>query len=108
MRKQNYFIDFLRFVFSICILFYHSWVFAGEFGNGIFNYGFLAVDFYFIVTGYLMMMSIYKMKSHTTILNDSFIFMYNKILDFFDKLFTEKPELIEKFVEFNYEEVYEF
>lgn len=86
MRKQNYFIDFLRFVFSICILFYHSWVFAGEFGNGIFNYGFLAVDFYFIVTGYLMMMSIYKMKSHTTILNDSFIFMYNKIKRLFPSL----------------------
>ena len=34
--------------------------------------------------------------------------MYNKILDFFDKLFTEKPELIEKFVKFNDEEVYEF
>lgn len=34
--------------------------------------------------------------------------MYNKILDFFDKLFNEKPELIEKFVKFNDEEVYEF
>ena len=86
MREQNYFIDFLRFVFSICILFYHSWVFAGEFGNGIFNYGFLAVDFYFIVTGYLMMMSIYNMKSHTTILNDSFIFMYKKIKRLFPSL----------------------
>ena len=33
-----------------------------------------------------MMMSIYKMKSHTTILNDSFIFMYNKIKRLFPSL----------------------
>lgn len=58
--KEIYFIDFLRFVFSITIVFYHSWIFAGTFGKGYFNYGFLSVDFYFIVTGYLMMNSIYK------------------------------------------------
>lgn len=86
MKEQNYFIDFLRFVFSVCILLYHSWVFAGSFGNGIFNYGFLAVDFYFIVTGYLMMMSIYKMKSTKTIMSDSFTFIYKKIKRLFPSL----------------------
>jgi peptidoglycan/LPS O-acetylase OafA/YrhL len=59
-KQENYFIDFLRFVFSVCIVFYHSWMFAGEFGKGIFNYGYLAVDFYFIVTGYLMINSMSK------------------------------------------------
>ena len=56
MKKegQNYFIDFLRFVFSVGILLYHSWSFTGEFGKGLFNAGYLGVDFFFIVTGYLM------------------------------------------------------
>lgn len=58
--KENYYIDFLKFVFSLIIMFYHSWIFAGPFGNGFMNYGFYGVDFYFIVTGYLMMNSISK------------------------------------------------
>lgn len=63
MKKQNYFIDFLRFIFSIAILFYHSWMFIGVYGEGLVKRGFLAVDFYFIVTGFLMLNSLYKDKS---------------------------------------------
>lgn len=85
--RENYFIDFLRFIFSLCILFYHSWIFAGTFGNGILNHGYLAVDFYFIVTGYLMINSSRKNKSNdTTILKDSFIFIYKKIKNIFPAL----------------------
>jgi peptidoglycan/LPS O-acetylase OafA/YrhL len=65
MKKQvsyNYFIDLLKFIFSVIIVFYHSWIFTGEYGAGFFNHGYLAVDFYFIVTGYLMMQSIAKEK----------------------------------------------
>ena len=81
MRKnqENYFIDFLRLVFSLCILFYHSWIFAGPFGNGFFNHGRLAVDFFFIVTGYLMIRSAQKQRRSKAILKDSFIFIKKKI-----------------------------
>lgn len=60
--NYNYIIDALKFVFSFIIVIYHSWCFSGTWGNGYFQYGFLAVDFYFIVTGYLMMNSINKKK----------------------------------------------
>ena len=79
-NKENYFIDFLRFIFSLCILFYHSWIFSGTFGNGILNNGYLAVDFYFIVTGYLMINSIYNHKNNNlSVLKDSFNFVHRKI-----------------------------
>lgn len=60
--ERNYYIDFLKFLFSIVIVLYHSWVFAGSYGNGLFNRGYYAVDFYFIVSGYLFILSIEKLK----------------------------------------------
>lgn len=61
-KERNYYIDFLKFIFSIIIVFYHSWVFTGVFGNGYFNRGYFAVDFYFIVTGYLFVKSVEKLR----------------------------------------------
>ena len=79
MKEHNYFVDFLRFVFSIGILFYHSWRFTGVFGNGIANSGFLGVDFYFMVTGYLMINSIRNhKKSKDPVLKESFDFIWKK------------------------------
>lgn len=72
-KKQNYFIDCLRFIFSIIIMLYHSWAFAGEFETSLFPAGYLAVNFYFILTGYLMMNSLEKSN------RDSIDFMKNKI-----------------------------
>lgn len=60
-NNRNYYIDFLKFIFSIMIVFYHSWVFTGIFGAGYFNRGYYAVDFYFIVTGFLFIKSIEKL-----------------------------------------------
>ena len=86
-NQENYFIDFLRFIFSLCILFYHSWVFSGTYGNGILNNGYLAVDFYFIVTGYLMINSIYNhKKKKVSVLKESFNFIYKKIKKLFPSL----------------------
>lgn len=69
MKDKNYLIDFLRFIFSIAILLYHSWMFTGVFGEGLARRGYLGVDFYFIVTGYLMLNSLHKEK-----LVDKYIF----------------------------------
>lgn len=66
MRKENdynYFIDFIKFIFSLIIVLYHTWVFSYGYGYGLFNYGYLAVGFYFIVTGYLMMQTLEKEKN---------------------------------------------
>ncbi len=60
-EERNYYIDFLRFVFSVIIVFYHSWIFASSWGECYFNRGFYAVDFYFIVTGFLLLSSLEKM-----------------------------------------------
>ena len=77
--EQNYFIEFLRFVFSIAILIYHSWLFIGIYGEGIFRRGYLGVDFYFIVTGYLMINSLNRDKKKSkSILKESFDFVFKK------------------------------
>lgn len=60
LNKQNYYIDFLKFVFSLIIVFFHTWIFNGVFHTGYFNRGYYAVDFYFIVTGYLLFDSVYR------------------------------------------------
>lgn len=73
-NTENYYIDFLRLIFSFIIMFYHTWVFAGPGETSLFHYGYLAVNFYFIVTGYLMMNSLEKSNKNT------FDFMKNKIL----------------------------
>ena len=87
MKEHNYFVDFLRFVFSIGILFYHSWRFTGVFGNGIANSGFLGVDFYFMVTGYLMINSIRNhKKSKDPVLKESFDFIWKKFKNLFPSL----------------------
>ena len=89
LNKQNYCIDFYRFVFSIIIVFFHSWLFTGRFGSGVFNLGYLAVDFYFIVSGYLMMNSIEKqgkLKKNENVYFGSFSFVFNKIKKLFPTL----------------------
>ena len=78
-QEQNYFIEFLRFVFSIAILFYHSWMLIGIYGEGLARRGFLGVDFYFIVTGYLMLKSLNKDKTKSkSILKDTIEFVLKK------------------------------
>lgn len=72
-KTHNYFVDFLKFTFSIIILLYHTWSFAANKELGLFKDGYLAVNFYFLVTGYLMMNSLHINNS------DSFSFIKNKI-----------------------------
>lgn len=61
----NYFIEVLRFVFALVIMFYHSWWFLGKGESSLFRSGYLAVNFYFIVTGYLMMQTLHKYDKST-------------------------------------------
>jgi hypothetical protein len=47
--KRNGFIDFLKFIFAIIILIHHSWQFFP-----ILPIGYIGVEFFFLVTGWLM------------------------------------------------------
>lgn len=69
---QNYFIDFLKFIASLIIVLYHSWVFSPN-NDSHFIFGYLVVDFYFIVCGYLMMKSLNKRNDET------YVFMEKRI-----------------------------
>lgn len=81
-QEQNYLIEFLRFIFSVAILLYHSWLFIGIYGEGLAKRGYLGVDFYFIVTGYLMLNSLNKNKTKNkskSILSESLEFVWLKL-----------------------------
>lgn len=64
-NDSNYFIEFLRFIFALIIMFYHSWWFLGKGESSLFHSGYLAVNFYFIITGYFMMTSLNKHNKDT-------------------------------------------
>lgn len=59
--QKNGEIEFLRFVFACIIVIHHSSNFLFG-GNWIFQWGSFSVEFYFIVSGYLMMNSIEKRR----------------------------------------------
>lgn len=79
-KERNYFIDFMKFIFSFIIVAYHSWPFIGFNKPSLFKFGCVAVEFYFIVTGYLMMKSIETKGNKKTNLGIStFEFIKNKL-----------------------------
>lgn len=92
MKQQqtdnNYYIDFLKFIFSLIIVFYHARFFSDGSKLPYFSFGYHGVDFYFIVTGYLMMNSINKRKNikKESISISTFHFIKNKFLRLFPSL----------------------
>lgn len=58
-KRRNGEIDFLRFIFGIIIVLHHSRYLVGD-DRCLFLGGSLVVEFFFIVSGYLMMMSVEK------------------------------------------------
>lgn len=78
IEERNYYIDFLKFIFSIGIVLYHSWTFTGVFGEGWAGRGYFGVEFYFIVTGYLFIKSFEKSKKEE-FGKSSLKFVFNKV-----------------------------
>lgn len=60
-KKRNGKIDFLKFIFALIVLIHHSRYVVGD-KNSLFLGGSLAVEFFFLVSGYLMMASIQRMQ----------------------------------------------
>lgn len=63
-KKRNGKIDFLKFLFAVIVLIHHSRYVVGD-KKSLFLGGSFAVEFYFLVSGYLMMASIAKMGERT-------------------------------------------
>lgn len=57
---RNSLIEFYRFLFAMWVVYYHSYFL---FENHYFNYGYIAVEFFFIVSGFYILRSIDKLKT---------------------------------------------
>ena len=69
--KKNYEIEILRLIFSVAVVLYHLRIFAGEADFVLFKSGYLAVEFFFILSGYLMAKSAQKAILNKTIENNT-------------------------------------
>lgn len=59
-REYNGLLDILKFIFSILIIFSHG-IFLAEEGNALFfGYALIGVEFFFVVSGYLLMCTLYS------------------------------------------------
>lgn len=76
--KRNGMIDFMRFVFSIVIVLQHASLF-----RGVMLAGYIGVEFFFIVSGWLLMERIQKNNSQINFLNET----YRKIRGFYTEFF---------------------
>ena len=59
-KKYNGLIDILKFIFSGLIVFSHGIFLANDGEKLIFGYGLIGVEFFFVVSGYLLMNTIYS------------------------------------------------
>lgn len=81
MVKRNNLVEFARFLFSVLVIGYHVQMsFSGN-GIDLFENGALAVEFFFLISGYFLARSIEKInaKENGNIALDSCRFMGNKV-----------------------------
>lgn len=77
-RKNNNALDFLKFIFSVLIVLFHSRMLTSYQENWIAINGRIGVEFFFIVSGLLMCAS--ASKTHTSNIGlDTYHFMLNKV-----------------------------
>ena len=63
MKKRNGKIELLRFLFSVWIMLFHSYYFAADGAWSIAKRGAMGVEFFFILSGYLMACSVKKKEA---------------------------------------------
>ena len=77
-------IEFLRFFFAVVVMLRHSLAFMGSIEKTPFAGGALAVEFFFIVSGYLLMMSVDRIKTEPEKWGtETVMFLKRKIAGFF-------------------------
>ena len=77
--KHNGIISIWKFLFSLMIVVLHCDVLAGSNDKVILSGGSIAVEFFFITSGYLMAVSAFKNKSQNNIVSDTWHFLWKKI-----------------------------
>lgn len=85
--KRNGAIDLWKFVFSVVIVTFHTFLFFGDFTPSPFRGGNIAVEFFFLVSGFLMAQSASKIKeSNLSVGKHTGIFLSRKIKGLFPEL----------------------
>lgn len=83
-KKHNGEIDFLRFIFSVVVVFYH---FNNNYTLGFFANGDIAVEFFFVLSGCLMASHVKNMeaglRTWAEIADNTWIFIIKKAKSFF-------------------------
>ncbi len=81
--QRNRTIDFFKFVFTLVIVLFHLRpLFAAEYGH-LFGSGRIAVEFFFIVSGYLLTAKSQRSQSEEGIFRENLRMLKGKILHFF-------------------------
>lgn len=82
--KRNGKIDLLKFLFAVTIAIYHFNC-SADYPHEIFNSAYIAVEFFFIVSGYFMAKSLSKFdsRSDTNVIKESLVFIKKKYFSFF-------------------------
>lgn len=80
MRKRNEKIDFWKFIFSILVFLCHSKALRDGVPPPLGGGGSIAVDFFFIVSGYLMVSSFERQKKSGNRSRDTFCFLKRKMI----------------------------
>ena len=96
-KQKNGKIEFLRFVFCICVVFFHyyKYIMDKSPAKGIdfrfFPNGAIAVEFFFLVSGYLMGMSIYKSIHNTALSHNDRVVSKDYVSFISKKIFSIFP-----------------
>ncbi len=85
IKKYNPEIDLVKFIFSVFIVLYHSNKLVAATGIDLFSFGFTATDFFFMISGYLMVKSSKKYDPMNTG-RSTFDFVMSKIKSFYPYL----------------------
>lgn len=88
-NKRNGKIELMRFVFAIVIFFFHTsaddMIDGMNTGSDIFSFfrhGNMGVEFFFLVSGYLLASSAYRLKNDNSLSKNTFVFTYKKLTGF--------------------------
>lgn len=89
MKRQNGEINFLRFLFAIIVMILH---FEDNYDFKVFECGYISVEFYFMVSGYLMAMHVKRMQNRNLtsaeIASETWRFTGKKIKSFYSYYFV--------------------
>lgn len=85
MKKHNGIIGFWKFAFCLLILIYHANIFKSGNETILFSKGSIGVEFFFLVSGFLLAKSVFNKKEQKeeSLGKETILFIYKKIKRFF-------------------------